>query len=235
MKRKLSALSGRYLAALRKHLEQSPRASLEPARALGRQAVAIGLETLDVARIHERALATLVASGSKHDLIERADIFFTETIAPIEETHGTALRAGARLSELNKTLGRRTVDLAASSRSLQQGIARRKTVEAALKKSEEHYKKLLAESLALQKHLQHLAHRILSAHEHKRKKISQDLQNEIAQTLLGINVRLLTVKKASGHSAQSFQKEIANTQHLVDMSVKTLQRFAREYGKHHEP
>jgi hypothetical protein len=55
MNSKLSALSGRYLAALRKHLKQSPCASFEPARALGRQAVAGGLETLDLARIHQRA------------------------------------------------------------------------------------------------------------------------------------------------------------------------------------
>ena len=79
MKRKLSALSGRYLAALRKHLRQGPRASLEPARGLGRQAVAIGLETLDVARIHERALDMLHASASKDGRMERADIFFTES------------------------------------------------------------------------------------------------------------------------------------------------------------
>jgi signal transduction histidine kinase len=235
MKRKLSALSGRYLAALRTHLKQSPRASLEPARRLGRQAVAIGLETLDVAKIHERALATLEASGSKDGIIERADIFFMETLSPIEETHRAALKASARLNRLNKKLGRRAVDLAASERSLQQGIARRKTAEAALKNSGEHYKTLLEESQALQKHLQHLAHRILSRQEDNRKKISHDLRDEIAQTLLGINVRLLTVKRAAGRNSNSLQKEIANTQRLVDMSVKTIERFAGEYGKHHEP
>jgi signal transduction histidine kinase len=235
MKRKLSRLSGRYASALRKHLKQGPQASLQPERGLGRQAVASGLETLDVARIHERALAALEAAGSKDGIIGRADIFFTETIAPIEQTHRAALKASARLNRLNKMLGRRTVDLAASNRSLQQGIARRKTVEAALKKSGEHYKTLLEESQALQKHLQHLTHRILAAQEDKRKKLSHDLQDEIAQTLLGINVRLLTVKKAAGRSAKSLQKEIASTQRLVDMSVKTIQRFAREYRKHHEP
>ena len=235
MKRKLGALSGRYLAALRKHLKQSPSASLEPARGLGRQAVAIGLETLDVARIHARALATLEAADSKDGLIKRADIFFTETITPIEKTHRAALKASARLTRLNATLGRRTANLAASHRSLKRGIARRKTVELAFKKSREHYHVLLEESLALQKHLQHLTHCILSAQEDKRKKIGHDLQDEIAQTLLGINVRLLTVKKAAGHNAQSLQKEIASTQRLVHMSVRTIERFAREYRQHHEP
>jgi hypothetical protein len=182
MKRKLSALPGQYLAALQKHLRQGPRASLASARALGRQAVANRLETLDVARIHERALVTLAASGSgtKKGLNKRADSFFAEAIAPIEETHCAALKAGARLSQLNKTLSRRTGDLVASRRSLKQGIARRKTAEIALKKSGEHYRTLLEQSLALQKQSQQLAHQILSAQEDKRKEISQDLQDEIA-------------------------------------------------------
>jgi hypothetical protein len=53
MKRKLIVLSRQYVAALRKHLKQGPRA-IPPcgtALALGRQAAALNLETLDVARI----------------------------------------------------------------------------------------------------------------------------------------------------------------------------------------
>src|SRR6266705_1850701 len=72
MKHKLIKLSQRYATALRKHLVQGPRASLQSARGLGRQAVAIGLETLDVARIHEGALATLEASSSRDGIIKRA-------------------------------------------------------------------------------------------------------------------------------------------------------------------
>ena len=87
MKHKLIALSQQYVTALRKHLKQGPRASLQPARGLGRLAVASGLETLDVARIHEEALAALEASSSRDGIIERAEIFFTETITPIEKTH----------------------------------------------------------------------------------------------------------------------------------------------------
>ncbi|HTL56449.1 MAG TPA: hypothetical protein VL361_12270 [Candidatus Limnocylindrales bacterium] len=234
MKRKLSALSGRYLAALRKHLKQSPRASLEPARGLGRKALAIGLETLDVARIHERALAKLELGSSRDGFIERADIFFAETITPIEETHRAELKASARLNKLNKALGRRTADLGVANQSLKQGIARRKSVEVALIKSREHYKSLLKESLALQEHLRRLTQRTLLAQEDSRKKIRHNLQDEIAQTLLGINVRLLSVKQAAGRNARSLQKEIASTQWLVDMSVKSIEGFAREFAKHHE-
>jgi len=234
MKRKLIRLSQRYRALLRTHLKQGPRASLRPARGLGRLAVAVGLETLDLARIHAEALAAIEASSSRDGIIERAEIFFTEAITPIEETHRAALKANVRLSQLKNRLGRRTMDLAASNRSLKQGIAQRKTVEEALKKKEAHSKKLLKESLALQNHLQHLTHQILSAQEDKRKEISHELQDEIAQTLLGINVRLLTLKKEAAVNANGLQKEIASTQRLVDMSVKSIDRFAREFGKHHE-
>src|SRR6185503_6787662 len=113
-------------------------------------------------------------------------------------------------------------------------IARRKMVEAALKKSGGHSQKLLEESRALQKHLRHLTYKILTAQEHKRKKISRELQNEIAQTLLGINVRLLTLKKEAVANALSFKKDIASTQHLVNKANKTIKRFAREIGKHYE-
>src|SRR5437762_9651035 len=122
MKRKLIRLSQRYLASLQKHLKQGPRASLQPARRLGRQAVALGLETLDVAKIHEGVLAKLEASSSRDGIIKRAELFFAEAITPIEKTHQAALQTSARLNRLNDTLNRRTVDLAAINQSLKQGI-----------------------------------------------------------------------------------------------------------------
>ena len=118
--------------------------------------------------------------------------------------------------------------LAASSRSLKRGIAQRKTMEAALKESGAHYKALLEESLALQEHLRHLTHQILSAQEAERKKISRELRDEIAQTLLGINVRLLTLKKAAKGNTANLKKEIAKTQRLVQESVQSINQFARE-------
>lgn len=204
------------------------------ALALGQRASGLGLETLDVAKIHERALTALKSPARTSSVIKQAGLFFAETIAPIEETHRAAIQTKARLAQLNKALGRRTVDLAASNRSLKQGVARRKGVEEAVKKSEAHFEALLKESHRLQKHLQQLAHRILLAQEDKRKKISQDLQNEIAQTLLGINVRLLTLKNEAALDAKSLQKEFANTQRLVDKSVESIKRFARAFGRNHE-
>ena len=76
MKQKLIGLSQRYVTALRKHLKQGPRASLQPALGLGRRAVVLGLETLELARIHERAVATLELSSSKRWVHQAGGDFF---------------------------------------------------------------------------------------------------------------------------------------------------------------
>jgi signal transduction histidine kinase len=230
MKRKLMQLSQRYVVALRKHLKQGPRASLRPALGLGRRAVTFGMETLELARIHERALVTLDAASSKDGIARRAEIFFIEAIIPIVETHRAAQQSKIQLERLNGMLGRRTVELAATNHQLQRGIVRRKSVESALKKSGEHYAKLLKDSLQLQEGLRQLAHQVLEAQEDERKKISRELQDEIAQTLLGINVRLLTLKQEARSNTKGLKNEIANTQRLVLKSAKSVRKVAREFG-----
>ncbi|MGA2750263.1 MAG: histidine kinase [Verrucomicrobiota bacterium] len=229
MNRELIGLSQRYVTALRKHLKQEPGASLQPALRLGRQTVVLGLETLELARIHERALVTLGLSNSKNGLLKRAEIFFTEALTPIVETHRAARRSKMDLHRLNETLNRRTLELGATNRQLQRGIIRRKNVEAALKKSGEHYTKLLKDSLQLQKGLRQLTHQLLASQEEERKKISLELQNEIAQTLLGINVRLLSLKQEARLNTKGLKNEIASTQRLLLKSAQSVRQVAREF------
>src|ERR1043166_4276833 len=112
MKQKLIRLSQRYVTALRQYLKHGPRANLLPALRLGRQAVVLGLETLELARIHERALVTLELSHSNNGRMKRAEIFFTEAIIPIVETHHAARQSKIDLNRLTETLGRRTAELA---------------------------------------------------------------------------------------------------------------------------
>src|SRR5271167_558236 len=114
MKQKLITLSQRYVAALRKHLKQGPHASVRPALGLGRQAVSLRLETLDLARIHEQAVTVLALSGSKDGAIKRAEIFFTEAIIPIMQTHHAARQSKMDLTRLNGTLNERTAELASA-------------------------------------------------------------------------------------------------------------------------
>jgi signal transduction histidine kinase len=231
MKLELTGLLRRYPAALRDHLAKKTGSSLDKARELGCAAVALGLETLDVARIHEQALLDLVSTyspGNRDGIFRRAGIFFAEAITPIEKTHRSALEANARLGRLNESLRRRAVELAASNKKLKKEIVRRQASEAAFRKSERKKIDLLQQSRRLQEELRHLSHRLLSAQEEERKTISRELHDEIAQTLTGINVELGTLKTAAALDVKDLQDRIASTQRLVQKSVDIVHRFARE-------
>src|SRR5258708_3159640 len=167
MKRKLFNLSRRYQAALRMHLKQGRQATLESARGLGSQALAAGLQTLDLAKLHEQTLITEVLPGrpasERAAFIKQAGIFFAAAIVPIEKTHRSAREATAQLKKFVETLSRRTVELAASNLELSREITTRKAVEQALKKSERHYSQLLEQSDSLQEDLRRLSRQLLSA------------------------------------------------------------------------
>jgi signal transduction histidine kinase len=232
MKLKLSALSGCYLAALRQHLKRGPQAGLQRALKLGRQAVVLGLGTLALARIHEQALDTLGISDSKVGLIKQAEVFFAEAITPIMKTQRCTPQSKIQLNRLNETLGRRTLELTVTNRRLHRGILRSKRMGAELKKSGEHYARLLKESLQIKEGLRQLTHKILLAQENDRQTLSHQLQDGIAQTLLSIHVRLLTLKTAAQGNAANLTQEIASAQRLVAESVQTINRFARELELH---
>jgi signal transduction histidine kinase len=233
MKDNLTGFSRRYVTALQKYLRRGSGVDLQPALGVGRRAVALGLETLDLARIHERAFATLKLSGKKERgrQVKRAAIFFSWALGPILETHHTARQSKIDLNRLNETLNRRTAELAVTNRQLERGIVRRKSAEAALTTSGQHYARLLNDSLRLQEGLRQLTHQVLAAQEDERKQISGELQDEIAQTLLGINVWLLTLKEQARTNTKGLKNEIASTQRLVVTSARSVRRAAREFRK----
>ena len=234
MGRKLNGLAQRYVAALRIHLKQRPRTiqSGETASRLGRRAIALGLETLDLARFHELALITLVlpgySPGTRDRMIRRAGTFFAEAITPIEKTHRTAQVANAHLNQTIQMLNKRSTDLAASNRRLQLEIIQRKSVEESLRKSEQHYSQLLEQSRHMQDQLRRLSRQLLSAQEEERKMISRELHDQIAQTLTGINIRLASLKTESMRNTRGLQEKISSTQRLVEKSVDIVHRFARD-------
>lgn len=234
----LSNLSEHYLVALRNHLGQSPPADFQTAHGMGSEALSMGLETLDLAVVHDKALARLLPRGvsslDDRDMIARAAAFFTESITPIERTHRVAMEAIADLNQLNETLHLRILDLEDSHRELQHEITVRESSEVALKSSELASSRLLMESRLLERQLQDMAQKILISQEIEKKKMSLQLHDEIAQTLLGIHVRLLTLKEEALANHTDLAKEIANTQRLVEQSVNTINRLAREFGTPHQ-
>jgi signal transduction histidine kinase len=231
MKQSLIALSQSYVTALRTHLKPGAPVRLLAAQGIGRQAVALGMETLELARMHEHALVELKVSPDKTGLIRRAESFFTEANTPIEETHRPAQDGAVHLSRLKESLGERTQELAATNRQLQRGVDRRKVIEVAAEKTGQHYKKCLEESLELQKRLRLLTHRVIATQEDERKSISNELHNEIAQTLLGINVRLLSLKQEARVNHKGLKSDIAGTARLVAQSAQSVRRIAKEFGR----
>ena len=232
MKAKFLNLSQRSRVALLTHRKMGRQAGLDPARGLGGEALAAGLETLDLAKLHEQILVTEVLPGcsirKRTALIKQAGIFFAVAITPIEKTHRSAREATVQLKKFIETLSQRTVELAASNLELSLEITQRKAAEAALQKSEYHYSQLLKKSDNLQEQLRRLSRQIISAQEEERKRISRELHDVIAQTLTGINIRLATLKKEASVNTNGLDRNIARTQKLVERSVNIVHEFARE-------
>ena len=225
------AFARRYQAALGRHLKQGNKASPTTGVRLGREALKLGLNVLDLAVIHEEALiaqSISTATAPRDRVIRQAAKFFAEAIIPMEETHRSAVENNARLIGLNQKLDQRTKDLSASNLELKSEVAKRKSVELALRKSEQDSKRLLDQSRQLQDELRHLSHRILLAQEDERKRISRELHDLVAQTLAGINVHLANLRMEATQDTKGFVRSIARTQKLVEKSVDKVYRFARE-------
>ncbi len=127
-----------------------------------------------------------------------------------------------------RTVVRRTSELADVKRQLKRELLGRKALDAALKQRKQHYDELLKRSRRMQEQLRRLSHEILSAQEQERKKISRELHDEIGQTLTAVNVRLGTLKKEATVTIKDFKRAIGSTQRLLEKSMNTVHRFARE-------
>jgi signal transduction histidine kinase len=232
MKRKLAALSRRYLAALQKYLQAGTGAGPSSAHLLGKEAAALGFEIFELVRLHEIALAAVElmdrSSTMRRRAGQRAKVFFAEASRVMGKTQGPGLNSTVPSAQPRQTLTQRTAQLAATHRFLKQGLLRSKAAEAALRASGRHNAKALQKSQQLQGHLRDLIHQLLSAQESERAKLSHELHDEVGQTLLGINVRLLTLKKVAGGDTEKLRKEIASTQRVVEESIHSINRFARE-------
>jgi signal transduction histidine kinase len=118
--------------------------------------------------------------------------------------------------------------LAASNQRLAREVVRRRTAETALRKSERHQRKMLADAERVQVQMRDLSRRLLIAQEEERSHISRELHDDVLQTLVGINVHLETLGREAEIDLVRLRKRIAGAQSIVADSVRAVHRFARE-------
>jgi PAS domain S-box-containing protein len=123
---------------------------------------------------------------------------------------------------------RRLEALADTNRGLNREIARRQRVEKSLKQSRQKQGLMLEESRLMQEQLRRLSHQILQAQEEERKRISRELHDEVAQTLVGINVHLETLTREGEGNPEELHEKLARTRLLVEKSVDIVHEFARK-------
>jgi PAS domain S-box-containing protein len=87
---------------------------------------------------------------------------------------------------------------------------------------------LLDQSRHMQQQLRRLSHQVFQAQEEERKRISRELHDQIAQTLICINFDLLGLTRKPPASSRDLRQRVARTHRLVEASVNTLHRFTRE-------
>ncbi len=226
-----SAWSRRYLKALRRHLAQGPESSRRAAHGLGVQAVVLGLEMLDLARIHVQFLTVMPPGGSsltRRRMGEQARRFFAETVLPIEKTHRAVLSGDARVRQLIRTLRRRKVESSAATRCLKRNICLRQGAERLLKRSGQRHLRLLSELRRLQQRLRGMTHTLLAIQEDERQRMSLHLRDKVAQDLIAIDLQLLILKQSAGARTMTIKKEIDKTQQLVAKYNGKVKRFVHE-------
>jgi signal transduction histidine kinase/CheY-like chemotaxis protein len=113
----LQAITEQYAAGLQDYLASGGETALQGAYELGRQAIAEELGVLGLANAHHQALVKVLLHARSRDerdrVLQGADAFFTESLAPFEMTLRGFRDANAALLQLNKTLEVRANELAA--------------------------------------------------------------------------------------------------------------------------
>ncbi len=132
------------------------------------------------------------------------------------------------LERRNERLHRLMDALVQGNRRLKREVGRRVLAEAAIVEGKERYRKLFLESEAMHKKLRYLTRQIIMTQEDERKEISRELHDEVVQTLVGINVELSALSSGASLGLSSLKAKIAQAQKLVEDSVDSVHRFARD-------
>jgi signal transduction histidine kinase len=133
----------------------------------------------------------------------------------------TLASTGGDNEQLAARLRLRTAELAEARAELA-------TLRTELDASVRHGREQIERSALMAQRLRRLSHKLLSAQEEERLRISRDLHDAIGQTLTGINVGLATLKHEAAAESCELAAAITRAQQLVERSMKTVHQFAWE-------
>ncbi len=135
-----TALVAAYRDALATYAASGEEAHLQNAYELGRSALNAGCGVLDMVRLHQEALVTLVASTAAPvatvRLAKAVETFLMEALSPFEAAHRGFRDACDRLKSLNDTLKERNGQLATTNARLELEVKARKAAQEATEESE---------------------------------------------------------------------------------------------------
>ncbi|HEY5910560.1 MAG TPA: histidine kinase [Verrucomicrobiae bacterium] len=232
MNSRLRQWSRRYAACLRRYVAQGQEAVLQEAYELGREASTRGVGVLEMARIHQRALAACLVAArqveAKVRVLRAAETFFMETLAPFEAAHRGFLKANLELQDANQALEAGNRELERTNRQLEREVAARARSQSALLQSEEHFRELFHEAERMQESLRQLSNKILHVQEEERKRVSRELHDEVGQALTAISTSLEMLRRDAAAGPQSLLGKIADAQNLLAQTMDAVHRFAQE-------
>jgi two-component system, NarL family, sensor histidine kinase DegS len=139
-----------------------------------------------------------LAPGLSPSALSAAQTFFMEALSPFEAAHRGFLETNQRLQQLNDALQLRNAELATLNRDLRD-----------------------------------LSRRVLHVQEEERKRISRELHDEVGQALTAIRIDLEVLLRGAAADvktvdAKTLRGKAADMRRLLDQTMETVHRFARE-------
>jgi len=128
---------------------------------------------------------------------------------------------------LSEILTERNIALTIVNRQLRRDLARHARVEMVLTKRSERYATLWKESRILHHDLRRLTHQMLQAQEEQRRDLSCKLQDIIGQTLLGINIKLLAMRRGTQDAKRGIVGHIASAQKSLSTSARNALKASK--------
>lgn len=173
---------------------------------------------------HDQIVAKVKADKSaKHYETKRKTkdgrwLVLSVTVSPIKDATGNVIG----VSKVARDITDRKLAEAAKARMdmLEKEIVQRQVKEDILV-AKEQYQKQLQEQTRL------FAHQILRVEEEERLRISHELHDQVIQTLIAIDIRLVSLEKESKTLGSNFQGHFVLAQQMVEKSIENVYQFSR--------